>query len=90
MKGPCLEPGQYQSGHSDALLELFKQYLVTDERYVARLKRHYEMFKAKVREIAGKQRLSESAGRESVPKAGRNDSCPCGSGKKYKKCCLKQ
>jgi preprotein translocase subunit SecA len=22
------------------------------------------------------------------PKVGRNDSCPCGSGKKYKKCCL--
>ncbi|MFK5915411.1 MAG: SEC-C metal-binding domain-containing protein, partial [Woeseiaceae bacterium] len=22
------------------------------------------------------------------PKTGRNDSCPCGSGKKYKKCCL--
>ncbi|MDR2161318.1 MAG: SEC-C domain-containing protein [Desulfovibrio sp.] len=22
-----------------------------------------------------------------TPKAGRNDSCPCGSGKKYKKCC---
>jgi len=21
--------------------------------------------------------------------AGRNDPCPCGSGKKYKKCCLK-
>ena len=21
------------------------------------------------------------------PKVGRNDSCPCGSGKKYKKCC---
>jgi preprotein translocase subunit SecA len=25
------------------------------------------------------------------PKVGRNDPCPCGSGKKYKKCCeLKQ
>jgi tetratricopeptide (TPR) repeat protein len=24
----------------------------------------------------------------SVPKVGRNDPCPCGSGKKYKKCCL--
>jgi len=24
----------------------------------------------------------------SGPKAGRNDPCPCGSGKKYKKCCL--
>lgn len=23
-----------------------------------------------------------------VPKIGRNDPCPCGSGKKYKKCCL--
>jgi hypothetical protein len=22
-----------------------------------------------------------------MPKAGRNDTCPCGSGKKYKKCC---
>jgi hypothetical protein len=22
-----------------------------------------------------------------MSKAGRNDSCPCGSGKKYKKCC---
>jgi uncharacterized protein len=23
-----------------------------------------------------------------TPKVGRNDACPCGSGKKYKKCCL--
>ena len=25
-----------------------------------------------------------------VPKAGRNDPCPCGSGKKYKHCCLEK
>jgi uncharacterized protein YecA (UPF0149 family) len=25
----------------------------------------------------------------SLPKIGRNEPCPCGSGKKYKKCCLK-
>jgi preprotein translocase subunit SecA len=25
--------------------------------------------------------------RPSVPKVGRNDPCPCGSGKKYKRCC---
>jgi len=24
-----------------------------------------------------------------TPKVGRNEPCPCGSGKKYKKCCLK-
>jgi uncharacterized protein YecA (UPF0149 family) len=25
--------------------------------------------------------------RRDAPKVGRNDPCPCGSGKKYKKCC---
>ena len=28
--------------------------------------------------------------RNRQPKVGRNDPCPCGSGKKYKQCCLKQ
>ena len=27
--------------------------------------------------------------RRDTPKVGRNDECPCGSGKKYKKCCGK-
>jgi HEAT repeat protein len=27
--------------------------------------------------------------RRAAPKVGRNDPCPCGSGKKYKKCCLR-
>ena len=26
--------------------------------------------------------------RQTTPRVGRNDPCPCGSGKKYKKCCL--
>ncbi len=26
--------------------------------------------------------------RRTEPRVGRNDACPCGSGKKYKKCCL--
>jgi hypothetical protein len=29
-------------------------------------------------------------GADSAEKAGRNDPCPCGSGKKYKRCCLPQ
>jgi len=32
-------------------------------------------------------RSSRKPIRRSLPKVGRNDSCPCGSGKKYKKCC---
>ena len=33
--------------------------------------------------------LENSVPVSSVPMAGRNDPCPCGSGKKYKKCCLR-
>jgi SEC-C motif domain protein len=33
------------------------------------------------------RRVSEAPVRREGPKIGRNDACPCGSGKKYKKCC---
>jgi uncharacterized protein len=33
------------------------------------------------------QRLKPPTVRREAPKVGRNDSCPCGSGKKYKQCC---
>ncbi len=33
------------------------------------------------------QRGKKKPVRRAVPKVGRNDPCPCGSGKKYKKCC---
>jgi preprotein translocase subunit SecA len=37
-------------------------------------------------EVQG-QPVSKSPLRREAPKVGRNDTCPCGSGKKYKKCC---
>ena len=40
----------------------------------------------KCREIREKWRLDKQAVSNKV---GRNDPCPCGSGKKYKKCCGK-
>jgi hypothetical protein len=53
------------------------------------LKRH-----KKLKEIYGhcKKRhfAQQSQAQLTLPKAGRNDPCPCGSGKKYKKCCLKK
>lgn len=44
-------------------------------------------------EILHRARLAQAnpfatSTKESFPKVGRNDPCPCGSGKKYKKCCL--
>ena len=47
-----------------------------------------------LREIWGEARAEpppsrplETTFRRDAPKVGRNDPCPCGSGKKYKKCC---
>ncbi|MBQ6495972.1 MAG: SEC-C domain-containing protein [Firmicutes bacterium] len=40
----------------------------------------------KMAEIAKKYKQSRTVRRE-TPKIGRNDPCPCGSGKKYKHCC---
>ena len=39
------------------------------------------------KELYKTQKLSHTV--NAAPKVGRNDPCPCGSGKKYKKCCGK-
>jgi hypothetical protein len=39
---------------------------------------------------AGGHQLSSGTIVRDAPRVGRNDPCPCGSGKKYKKCCLRQ
>ena len=36
---------------------------------------------------AGQEEQPSATVRREGPKVGRNDPCPCGSGKKYKKCC---
>ena len=36
--------------------------------------------------VPKRERKQETVRRE-TPKVGRNDPCPCGSGKKYKHCC---
>lgn len=38
---------------------------------------------------AGGEELRRTPIQREAPKVGRNDPCPCGSGKKYKKCCGK-
>ena len=34
--------------------------------------------------------LPADGSKPAVERVGRNDPCPCGSGKKYKKCCMKK
>jgi len=40
-------------------------------------------------EVPPREKKQETVRRE-TPKVGRNDPCPCGSGKKYKNCCMKK
>lgn len=40
------------------------------------------------RRVVSEVRAAASSAYRTQPRAGRNDPCPCGSGKKYKKCCL--
>jgi len=42
-----------------------------------------------MQEESQKEAEQEGTFRREVPKVGRNDPCPCGSGKKYKQCCGK-
>ncbi len=51
----------------------------------AGLRKAYEYFRAHREACASTGFATEP--RRSVAKIGRNDPCPCGSGKKYKKCC---
>lgn len=38
--------------------------------------------------LEGQMTMAQAEGVQASPRAGRNDPCPCGSGRKYKKCCL--
>jgi uncharacterized protein len=50
---------------------------------------HCQPFVAELSALWRRQSLEKPIRtKEAGPKAGRNDPCPCGSGKKYKKCCL--
>lgn len=71
-----------QSKFAQALLNKLDFALKNDINYVKRLKKHYKIFRTEIDKQYQKVPLV------SQPIAGRNDPCPCGSGKKFKKCCL--
>ena len=48
MQGPILNPGSPQSQYAPAFLKIVNDVVLSDPAYIARLKRHYRMFKEKV------------------------------------------
>lgn len=66
--------------------ELFKNMLKADADYLYSLKEWDDIFDDdRKKELTTEYRRSRTVKKES--KTGRNSPCPCGSGKKYKKCC---
>ena len=47
-----------------------------------------EMYKNALLEGLKEKNKNYTKKAEIKPKTGRNENCPCGSGKKFKKCCL--
>ena len=115
MAGPFLDPLDPQGPHAEEVLAFFTDMINQDPAYLARLQRHYVLFKERLEGRRYTGRRFEDPGRvmriaatepPGLPfaggaglafppaqvrreaKVGRNDPCPCGSGKKYKRCCL--
>ncbi len=97
MAGPFLDPLYPQGPHARMIFEHVAVTL-SDLAYVQRLEDHYDLVKAAgsrthpaharlLKLLAENDAIKPSRPR---PRAGRNDPCPCGSGKKYKNCCLRK
>ncbi len=93
-----LDPLNPQTAMAPAFLELTADMMAHDRGYHERLVRHYTMWQcvvddsshpdqAKLRAVRGDPDVPPRSWRRPGPKVGPNDPCPCGSGRKDKKCC---
>lgn len=79
-----IEPLAPDGPHAALILGVIR-HLLENHDYQRHLESHYAAFKDVV------ERHQRAGARPEVPKdVGRNDPCPCGSGRKFKKCCLRK
>lgn len=68
--------------------KLYMNMVGCDAEWLYTLEQWDKIFdKEKQKELYKTEKSSRTIKRD-APKIGRNDPCPCGSGKKYKKCCM--
>jgi uncharacterized protein len=65
--------------------ELREKLIVGAAAGITGIYRHFKTQRSPEKELYG----NATTFRRSMPKVGRNDPCPCGSGKKFKQCCGK-
>ena len=91
----CILPGslalQEHLSHVDSRIRELEVRTQADAAFLETHAGHLRSVRAELAEIEQALQGGESAGKpktvqRKVAKVGRNDPCPCGSGKKYKKC----
>lgn len=73
-----------------AIKHLFRVEPVSEEEMAERRRDAERRLKERLRLSApakSSRPVQQRTVKRTTPKVGRNDPCPCGSGKKYKKCC---
>lgn len=66
---------------------LYKNMVDAKADWLYELPQWDDIFSEEKRKELYKEQKASGTVRREGPKIGRNDPCPCGSGKKYKKCC---
>jgi len=81
----------YLAGHHDLVPELIRTKIEAHPEPEARVCAMLAGFTVAAHTDLGEARRAQSARAPATPspaKVGRNDACPCGSGKKFKRCCI--
>ena len=66
---------------------LYKNMVAAKAEWLYTLPQWDDLLDADTRKALYKEQMLSTTIVNTQPKVGRNDPCPCGSGKKYKKCC---
>lgn len=86
---PELDDESPKTKIAHSLLKIYQTFIHNAD-YLLRVKKHYAL----VKKLSAEKMLHEESIGKNQPQAiktqkvGRNDACPCGSNKKYKKCCI--
>ena len=73
--------------YTESVKRLFSVQVVTQEA-VEKFEQKEQKKEAEVQKNTTAPNLEKEPVKRTAPKVGRNDPCPCGSGKKFKQCCM--
>ena len=90
---PSFTEGAYQSELANVARQVFIDYVEAAPNYDEELGIRWLLMKLKPDSDADAKTNYGKKDKpvvKNIPKLGRNDLCVCGSGKKYKKCCMEK